>query len=53
MNDKQTSAAIYDDTVVRQFSDYVYVMQFTGDKITHMTKIWHSLNSLKELGWAA
>jgi predicted ester cyclase len=34
-------------------ADYVYVMQFTGDKITHMTKIWHSWNSLKELGWAA
>ena len=27
-------------------ADYVYVMQFTGDKITHMTKIWHSWNSL-------
>ncbi|HUS53720.1 MAG TPA: nuclear transport factor 2 family protein [Thermohalobaculum sp.] len=34
-------------------ADYVYVMQFTGDKITDMTKIWHSWNSLKELGWAA
>lgn len=34
-------------------ADYVYVMQFTGDKITHMTKIWHSWNTLKELGWAA
>ena len=34
-------------------ADYVYVMQFTGDKISHMTKIWHSWNSLKELGWAA
>jgi predicted ester cyclase len=33
-------------------ADYVYVMQFTGDKISHMTKIWHSWNSLKELGWA-
>src|SRR5215467_14141998 len=21
-------------------TDYVYVMQFTGDKISHMTKIW-------------
>jgi predicted ester cyclase len=34
-------------------ADYVYVMQFTGDKITHMTKIWHSWQSLKDLGWAA
>ena len=32
-------------------SDYVYVMQFTGDKISHMTKIWHSGMALKELGW--
>ncbi len=33
-------------------ADYVYVMQFTGDKISHMTKIWHSWQSLKDLGWA-
>ena len=33
-------------------TDYVYVMQFTGDKISHMTKIWHSWLALKELGWA-
>jgi ketosteroid isomerase-like protein len=33
-------------------SDYVYVMQFTGGKITHMTKIWNSGVALKELGWA-
>jgi predicted ester cyclase len=33
-------------------SDYVYVMQFTGDKISHMTKIWHSGMALKEQGWA-
>jgi hypothetical protein len=33
-------------------SAYVYVMQFTGDKISHMTKIWHSGMALKELGWA-
>jgi predicted ester cyclase len=23
-------------------TDYVYVIQFKGDKISHMTKIWHS-----------
>src|SRR5580700_827174 len=23
-------------------TDYVYVMQFEGDKIAHMTKIWHA-----------
>jgi predicted ester cyclase len=33
-------------------TDYVYVMQFAGDKIVHMTKIWHSGLALKELGWA-
>ncbi len=33
-------------------ADYVYVMQFTGDKISHMTKIWHSGLTLKALGWA-
>jgi predicted ester cyclase len=33
-------------------TDYVYVMQFTGDKISHMTKIWHSGLALKAVGWA-
>lgn len=33
-------------------ADYVYVMQFDGDKISHLTKIWNSGWSLKELGWA-
>ena len=33
-------------------TDYVYVMQFDGDKIAHMTKIWHSGLALKALGWA-
>lgn len=33
-------------------TDYVYMMQFEGDKICHMTKIWHSGLAVKELGWA-
>ena len=33
-------------------SDYVYVMDFEGDKIRHMTKIWPDAWALKELGWA-
>jgi predicted ester cyclase len=33
-------------------TDYVYVMQFSGDKIVHMTKIWNSGLALKDLGWA-
>jgi predicted ester cyclase len=32
-------------------SDYVYVMEFDGDKIRHMTKIWHAGWAMKELGW--
>ena len=35
----------------RVSTDYVYVMQFDGDKIVHMTKIWHSGLALKDLGW--
>src|ERR1700741_1194367 len=33
-------------------TDYVYVMQFEGDKISHMTKIWNAGMALRELGWA-
>jgi predicted ester cyclase len=32
-------------------ADYVYVMFFEGDKIRHMTKIWHSGITMKELDW--
>ena len=32
-------------------TDYVYVMFFDGDKIRHITKIWHSGLAMKELGW--
>jgi predicted ester cyclase len=32
-------------------ADYVYVMQFDGDRIAHMTKIWNDVESLKQLGW--
>jgi predicted ester cyclase len=32
-------------------TDYVYVMEFTGDRIRHMTKIWNAPWALKELGW--
>jgi predicted ester cyclase len=33
-------------------TDYVYVMTFTGDMISHMTKIWNAGLAMKELGWA-
>lgn len=33
-------------------TDYVYIMQFQGEKISHMTKVWNAELALKELGWA-
>lgn len=33
-------------------SDYAYVMEFDGDKIRHMTKIWNDVHALRGLGWA-
>ena len=33
-------------------TDYVYVMQFDGDRISHVTKIWNSGLAMKDLGWA-
>ncbi len=32
-------------------ADYVYVMQFEGDTIKHMTKVWNDNISLQQLGW--
>ena len=32
-------------------ADYVYVMDFDGDKIRHMTKIWNDVHSLRQIGW--
>lgn len=33
-------------------ADYVYVMDFDGDRIRHLTKIWHDGVSLRQIGWA-
>ena len=33
-------------------ADYVYAMEFDGDKIRQITKIWNDGHSLKRLGWA-
>jgi predicted ester cyclase len=33
-------------------ADYVYVMDFDGDKIRHMTKIWNDAITMRQLGWA-
>jgi len=32
-------------------TDYVYVMEFDGDKIRHMTRIWLAGLAMKELEW--
>jgi len=36
----------------RTHTDYVYVMQFDGDKISHMAKIWNAPWAMRELGWS-
>jgi len=33
-------------------TDYVYAMEFAGEKVTHMTKIWNDAAALEALGWA-
>ncbi len=32
-------------------ADYVYIMEFEGDKIRHMTKVWNDGFSMQQLGW--
>jgi len=32
-------------------ADYVYCMEFDGDLIRHMTKVWNDRVSLQQLGW--
>lgn len=32
-------------------TDYVYVMDFDGDRIRHMTKIWNDGWAMRQLGW--
>ena len=33
-------------------ADYVYAMEFEGDRIRHMSKVWNDVHSLREIGWA-
>jgi len=33
-------------------ADYTYIMDFDGDRIKHMTKIWNDGISMQQLGWA-
>jgi len=32
-------------------TDYVYVMEFDGERIRHMTKIWNDGFAMRQLGW--
>jgi hypothetical protein len=32
-------------------TDYVYVMEFDGELIRHMTKIWNDGFAMRQLGW--
>jgi len=32
-------------------SDYVYIMEFKGGRISHMTKVWNDAVALKQLAW--
>ena len=33
-------------------TDYVYCLNFEGDKIRHITKTWNDAFALQQLGWA-
>ncbi|MGY8671549.1 MAG: hypothetical protein ACKVHO_03055 [Verrucomicrobiia bacterium] len=33
-------------------ADYIYAMEFEGDRVRHMTKIWSDGISRQHLGWA-
>ena len=33
-------------------AEYVYAIEFDGDKVRHMTKIWNDGYSLRQIGWA-
>jgi predicted ester cyclase len=32
-------------------SDYCYVMEFEGDKIRHLVKVWNAGWAMRQLGW--
>ena len=32
-------------------ADYVFVMEFDGERIGHMTKSWNDVVTLAQLGW--
>lgn len=32
-------------------TDYAYIMEFDGDRIRHMTKVWNDGFAMRQLGW--
>ena len=32
-------------------TDYVYIIEFAGSKINHMTKVWNSESANTQMGW--
>jgi hypothetical protein len=34
-------------------TDYVHVMEFEGDNIRHISKIWNAGWAMRELGWGS
>ena len=32
-------------------TDYVYIIEFSGPKISHMTKVWNSESANIQIGW--
>ena len=50
----ESSGTLTDNTITGNTiaADYVYHMEFDGDRIKHMTKIWNDTISLQQLGWA-
>jgi predicted ester cyclase len=33
-------------------TEYCYIIQFAGDKISHMTKVWNDGFAMRQAGWA-
>ena len=32
-------------------AEYVYIMNFEGDRVRHMTKVWNDGHSFRQIGW--
>ena len=40
-----------DPTGLNGTSDYVYALEFSEDKIKHLTKVWNPHHFFKQIGW--